>query len=85
MALEERGGCAPLNNVSQYYSIIEARSKADYVLLFVHGGSEHHPLPTPRMQDIYRFFVDAGADVVINCHRHCYSGFEQYHEKFSFI
>jgi poly-gamma-glutamate synthesis protein (capsule biosynthesis protein) len=30
------------------------------------------------MQEIYRFFVDAGADAVVNHHQHCYSGFEFY-------
>lgn len=33
------------------------------------------------MQETYRFFIDAGADVVINHHQHCYSGYEVYHDK----
>lgn len=33
------------------------------------------------MQEIYRFFVDIGADAVINHHQHCYSGYEVYKEK----
>lgn len=49
-----------------------------------HGGKEHYQLPTPRMQKDYRFFVDAGADVVINHHQHCYSGYEQYNDKYIF-
>lgn len=30
------------------------------------------------MQEWYRFFIDCGADVVVNHHQHCYSGFEIY-------
>ena len=33
------------------------------------------------MQETYRFFIDAGADAVINHHQHCYSGYEVYHHK----
>ena len=44
----------------------------------MHGGHEHYQLPSPRMQETYRFFVDAGADVVVNHHQHCYSGYEIY-------
>ena len=33
------------------------------------------------MKETYRFFVDAGADVVVNHHQHCYSGYEIYHGK----
>lgn len=70
--------CNPINPVSQYYSIQEARSCSDYILVIVHGGIEGYQLPTPRMKEIYRYFVDVGADVVINGHQHCFSGFEHY-------
>lgn len=33
------------------------------------------------MQETYRFFVDAGADAVVNHHQHCYSGYEVYNGK----
>lgn len=75
------GGSNPLNPVKNYYAIKLAKEKADYVLVIVHGGIEGYPFPTPRMQDTYRFFVDAGADAVINHHQHCYSGYEEYKRK----
>lgn len=74
-------GANPLNPVQQYYQIREARKKADYVLVIVHGGHEHFQLPSPRMVETYRFFVDAGADAVVNHHQHCYSGYEVYNGK----
>ena len=33
------------------------------------------------MQEAYRFFIDAGADAVVNHHQHCYSGYETYKGK----
>ncbi len=81
IATDSTAGSNPLNPIQQYYAIKEARTKADYVLVIVHGGHEHYQLPSPRMQETYRFFVDAGADAVVNHHQHCYSGYEVYKEK----
>lgn len=81
IATETTAGSNPLNPIQQYYAIIEARKKADYVLVIVHGGHEHWQLPSPRMQETYRFFIDAGADAVVNHHQHCYSGYEIYNGK----
>ena len=74
-------GANPLDPVRQYYAIKEARREADHVLVIVHGGDEHWPLPSLRMQETYRFFVDAGADGVVNGHQHCFSGYEVYKGK----
>lgn len=81
IALTTHGGSNPLNPVRQYYSISEAKRQADYVIVIVHGGTEHYNLPSPRMKETYRFFIDAGADAVINHHQHCYSGYEIYNQK----
>lgn len=78
LATANSAGSNPLNPIRQYYAITEAKLKADYVLVIVHGGHEHFQLPSPRMQDTYRFFIDAGADAVVNHHQHCYSGYEVY-------
>lgn len=81
IATEQSGGSNPLNPVAQWYAITEAKQKADHVIIIVHGGPEHYSLPTPRMVETYRFFIDAGADVVINHHQHCFSGYEEYKRK----
>lgn len=81
IATETTGGCNPLNPIQQYYAIQEARKKAEHVIVIVHGGHEHYQLPSPRMKQTYRFFVDAGADAVLNHHQHCYSGYEVYQGK----
>lgn len=81
IATDKTAGSNPLNPVRQFAAIREAKKKANYVLVIVHGGHEHFQLPSPRMQETYRFFIDAGADAVVNHHQHCYSGYEIYREK----
>ena len=81
IATESEAGANPLNPIRQYDAIQEARRQADHVLVIVHGGHEHFQLPSPRMQETYRFFIEAGADAVVNHHQHCYSGYEVYKGK----
>lgn len=81
IATENTAGANALNPIQQYYAIKEARAKSDYVLVIVHGGHEYYQLPSPRIQEVYRFFIDAGADAVVNHHQHCYSGYEVYNGK----
>lgn len=84
IATDTKPGANPFSLINQYHAIKEARMKADYVIVIVHGGHEHFQLPSPRMQKNYRFYIDVGADVVINHHQHCYSGYEEYKDKFIF-
>lgn len=84
IATEISGGSNPLNPIQQYYAIKEAKQNANKVIVIVHGGHEGFQLPSPRMKEKYRFFVDVGADAVINHHQHCYSGYEVYKEKLIF-
>jgi poly-gamma-glutamate synthesis protein (capsule biosynthesis protein) len=81
IATDSSGGSNPLNTVEQYYAIKEAKKNADWVIVIVHGGHEHFRLPSLRMVESYRFFIDAGADAVINHHQHCFSGYELYNNK----
>lgn len=81
IATETTGGSNPLNPIKQYYAIKEAKEKADHVIVIVHGGIEHFQYPAPRMVELYRFFIDTGADVVINHHQHCFSGAERWQGK----
>lgn len=81
IATATTAGANPLNPISQYYKIIEAKKKAKYIIVFVHGGMEHFQYPSIRMKETYRFFIDVGADAVINTHQHCFSGYEVYKSK----
>jgi poly-gamma-glutamate capsule biosynthesis protein CapA/YwtB (metallophosphatase superfamily) len=77
------GGMAvnPMNPVNNFYDIAAAKKEHDIVLLMVHGGNEFYHLPSPRVKETYRFYIDAGADAVISNHTHCISGYEVYKEK----
>ena len=55
IATDTTAGSNPLNPFQQYYAIQDARKKADYILVIVHGGHEHFQLPSPRMQETYHF------------------------------
>ena len=81
IATETKAGCNPLNPIRLSYQIKDAKSKADYVIMIIHGGHEEYQLPSPRMQETYRFFMDMSADVIVNHHQHCYSGYEIYQGK----
>lgn len=80
IATETAPGCNWLNPIHQYSAIKAARETSDYVIVITHGGHEHYNLPTQRMQELYRFFIDTGADAVINHHQHCFTGYEIYKE-----
>ena len=75
---DDTTGSNPLDIIEQFHTIKEAKTKAQYVIVIVHGGIEHYQHPTPRMVKTYRFFIEAGADAVVNHHQHCYCGFEYY-------
>lgn len=81
IATTSSAGSNPLNPIHQFYTIKEARNHAEKVLVIVHGGHEHFQLPSLRMVETYRFFIDVGADAVVNHHQHCYSGYEIYKGK----
>ncbi len=78
IATNDSSGANPLNPIQQYHKIKEAKANADFVLVIVHGGHEHWQLPSPRMVETYRYFIEIGADAVVNHHQHCYSGYETY-------
>ena len=74
-------GASSLNEISNFYDIQEAKTNADKIVVITHGGNEMYNLPSPRFKELLRFFVDAGADAIINHHTHCVSGYEIYKEK----
>lgn len=76
VATRNYGGSNPLDLLDVDEDIVLAQSKADYVVVIVHGGKEHIQLPMPRMKRWYRHFIKTGADAVVNHHQHCFSGYE---------
>ena len=62
-------------------TIKKADANADFVLAYVHWGTEY----SYELEDVQmttgREYLDAGADVVIGAHSHCLQGMEYYDEK----
>jgi poly-gamma-glutamate synthesis protein (capsule biosynthesis protein) len=78
----DQPGCNPIDYPRALNKIQEAKAEGcDFVIIVLHGGHEHYPLPSPRMKAQFRFMIDAGADAVIGHHTHIISGFEVYKNK----
>lgn len=71
-------GANGMHLIKDIRKIQEAKEKTDFVFVIVHGGHEYYSLPSPRMQEQYRFYAEQGADLVVGHHTHCVSGFEIY-------
>ena len=76
-ATNERAGVAGFGSWI-FPKIQSEKSMSDFVVVSFHGGAENHPLPAPYFQDLYRSFIDLGADLVIGHHPHTPQGFEFY-------
>ncbi len=76
IATKNTAGSAPIDPINNYYQIVEARKKADYVIVITHGGHEMYQLPSVKMKELFHFYIEIGADVVVNHHQHCFSGYE---------
>lgn len=74
-------GTCPIDPVRNYSAIQAAKQRANHLLVITHGGHERHPFPSPGMQELFRFYIDAGADTVVNHHTHCTNGYEIYRGK----
>lgn len=81
IATESHGGANSLDIVEIYNAITRSLDKQHRVIVIVHGGHEYYQLPSPRMQKLYRFFIDIGASAVVNHHQHCFCGFEVYKDR----
>lgn len=54
--------------------IEEAEANSDFVIMYVHWGSESTDLVEQSQRDLAKAYVDAGADLVIGDHSHCLQG-----------
>ncbi|NWJ51753.1 MAG: CapA family protein [Bacteroidetes bacterium] len=71
----------PINEIHNFYDIQKARLDNDRVIVIIHGGNEFYNLPSPRIKELYRYYVDIGADAIISHHTHRFSGYEVYNGK----
>lgn len=71
-------GANGMDLIKDTRKIQQAKKENDFVFVIVHGGHEYYNLPSPRMQEQYRFYAEQGADLVVGHHTHCVSGYEIY-------
>lgn len=74
----ELPGAAPLDETLNARTILDVRNRCDVLILVIHGGHEFYPLPSPRMQETYRYLTDLGADLIVGHHAHAHTGYEIY-------
>ena len=73
-----RPGANPVDPILNFYDIRALKERVDHVIVITHGGHETFDLPSSDMKKRLRFYVDAGADAVLNHHQHVVSGYEVY-------
>lgn len=61
--------------------IADAKAHADFVIAYVHWGTEYSYVLESAQKTTGREYLDAGADVVIGAHSHCLQGMEYYNGK----
>lgn len=69
------------SDIESYKVIDQIRSCKEngyLTILIAHAGVEYIPSPPPYIKDIYKNFVDEGADLVVGHHPHVLQGFEIY-------
>ena len=65
-----RAGACPLDIMSFVRFMRERGSDYHHVIVLLHGGAEHYPLPSPELQRVCRFLAEEGASAVICQHSH---------------
>ena len=61
--------------------ILKALKAGQKPVVYFHGGNETNPIPSPMKVELYRHFIDIGAEAVIAMHTHCPQGYEMYNGK----
>lgn len=79
IATEESWGASPLDLIDYVRNVRISRPDFDYLVVLLHGGSEHYPFPSPRIMKICRFLIEEGANIVVCQHSHCAGCYEEYH------
>lgn len=81
-ATDETAGVLKTLNPDKFLSVIEeAKACSDYVIAFVHWGTENTNNYGGDQVELGRKFIDAGADAIIGGHTHCLQGFDYYNGK----
>mgnify|MGYP003976330301 FL=1 len=73
-------GASDIESYKIIDQIRQSKQNGYFVILIAHAGVEFIPTPPPHIQELYRAFVDEGADLVVAHHPHVPQGFEIYND-----
>jgi len=74
VANAERGGAAQCTADRLRQEVAGARSRADLVVVMIHGGEEYNPSQTTVVRQLTSIASEAGAALVVNGHPHVVGG-----------
>lgn len=81
-ATDTSAGVLKTLNPDKFIGVIQkAKAKSDYVIAFVHWGTEGTNHYGSDQVSLGKQFIDAGADAIIGGHTHCLQGFDFYNGK----
>lgn len=75
---KETAGISRLSLAHFVRSLRLCQGTFDYLIVLLHAGVQHHPYPSPTLQDTCRFMIEEGAGAVICQHSHCPGCVEEY-------
>lgn len=76
-ATQDSPGVLKTLNPDKFVKVIEeAEANADYVIVYVHWGTEQNPNFEPDQTALADAYIEAGADAIIGAHTHCLQGCE---------
>lgn len=79
---ENKPGVAGAYNPERLISEIKnIREQVDYIVVYLHWGTERETSPNKKQITLARQLIDSGADVVAGSHPHVLQGFEFYKGK----
>lgn len=81
VATDSTPGHAWLNEENVRQDIPVARKQADFVIVFMHWGTEYHTAFNAHQRQLARVAIDAGADMVVGAHPHVIEPYEYYRGK----
>lgn len=75
----ESPGASPFDLINCLNDLKVVRKNCDLIILVIHGGIEHYPLPSPERRRTYRFLAEqSGVSAIISHHTHCSSAYEMW-------
>jgi hypothetical protein len=74
-------GSAPIDPITNYNQIKQAKQEADIVIVTLHGGNEYFPYPRPGLRKLCQYYIDLGVEAVICHHPHVPGAYEYYQGK----